>query len=153
MTIQAQRQIHIRALHAVSQFHSGKFDEAINTFIELDVNPAKVVALYPDSVAGRLSVPQDGWIPLYGGPSVVEGTSSSNSSHEASREWPATDPLDALSSHAGTTRGMFKGLGALIPAGSHHDEDTESVSSKQSKKKAGVHGASKSTGKERCLQI
>ncbi|KAG1762919.1 vacuolar sorting protein 39 domain 1-domain-containing protein [Suillus placidus] len=36
-----QRRAYIRALHAVSQFRLGKFDDAINSFIELDLNPAK----------------------------------------------------------------------------------------------------------------
>jgi len=56
----------------VSQFHAAKFDEAINTFIDLDFNPAKVVALYPESVAGRISVPQDRWISLYGGSASMD---------------------------------------------------------------------------------
>ncbi|KAF9468180.1 vacuolar sorting protein 39 domain 1-domain-containing protein [Collybia nuda] len=62
------RQMRIRALNAVSEFCHSEFDSAIDTFIELDLNPAKVVALYPDSVAGRLSVSHEKWIPLYGGP-------------------------------------------------------------------------------------
>ncbi|KAH9926823.1 hypothetical protein B0H21DRAFT_138019 [Amylocystis lapponica] len=57
----------VRALHAVSQFRVAHFDDAINTFLDLDINPAKVVALYPESLAGRLSVPQDEWIHLFGG--------------------------------------------------------------------------------------
>jgi len=32
------------------------------------MNPAKVVALYPPSVSGRLFVPSEEWIPLFGGP-------------------------------------------------------------------------------------
>ena len=40
----------------------------MDAFIELDVNPAKVVALYPESVSGRLRVPPEQWIPMFGGP-------------------------------------------------------------------------------------
>ncbi|KAF8637825.1 hypothetical protein AX16_010742 [Volvariella volvacea WC 439] len=58
----------IRALNAVSQFKAGQYDVAIDTFSELDLNPAKVVALYPESIAGRLSVPREMWIQLFGGP-------------------------------------------------------------------------------------
>ena len=58
--VQDQR-TRIRALDA-AQFRAAKFDAALDTFIELDFNPAKVVALYPESVAGRLSVPQEGCI-------------------------------------------------------------------------------------------
>jgi hypothetical protein len=54
-------------LFAVSLFANGLFDDAINIFIDLNINPAKVVALYPDSVAGRLSIPREQWFELYGG--------------------------------------------------------------------------------------
>ena len=40
----------------------------MDAFIELDINPAKVVALYPEKVSGRLHVPPERWIPLFGGP-------------------------------------------------------------------------------------
>lgn len=63
-----QRRRQIRILNAVSQYKSSNYDAAIDTFTELDLNPAKVVALYPESVAGRLAVPADRWIPLFGGP-------------------------------------------------------------------------------------
>ncbi|KAI0749549.1 vacuolar sorting protein 39 domain 2-domain-containing protein [Daedaleopsis nitida] len=63
-----RKQHQIRALQAVDQFRNAKYDDAINAFIELDINPAKVVALYPESISGRLAVPQDEWIPLFGGP-------------------------------------------------------------------------------------
>ena len=36
------------------------------------MNPSKVVLLYPESIAGRLSTPELDWIVLFGGPS--EGT-------------------------------------------------------------------------------
>ncbi|KAI0749541.1 vacuolar sorting protein 39 domain 1-domain-containing protein [Daedaleopsis nitida] len=63
-----RKQHQIRALQAVDQFRNAKYDDAINAFIELDINPAKVVALYPESISGRLAVPQDEWVPLFGGP-------------------------------------------------------------------------------------
>lgn len=40
----------------------------MDAFLELDTNPAKVVALYPESVSGRLHVDSGGWIPIFGGP-------------------------------------------------------------------------------------
>ncbi|EJD06913.1 uncharacterized protein FOMMEDRAFT_117970 [Fomitiporia mediterranea MF3/22] len=64
----AARRTKIRGLNAVSQFKKGDFDTALNTFIELDINPAKVVALYPEVISGRLHVPQERWISLFGGP-------------------------------------------------------------------------------------
>lgn len=67
MSPQAKRKVKIQALHAVALFAQGEYDAAINVFIDLDINPAKVVALYPEEIAGRLSVPQSGWIELHGG--------------------------------------------------------------------------------------
>jgi hypothetical protein len=74
----------------VSQFRAANFDEAINTFIDLDFNPAKVVALYSEPVSGRLAVPPDAWITLYGGPTPVDDESipltksDSDEGHETS---------------------------------------------------------------------
>ncbi len=56
-----------RGLYAVSLFVEGKYDEAIDIFLELDTNPAKVVAMYPPIVSGRLSKPHEEWIALFGG--------------------------------------------------------------------------------------
>jgi Vam6/Vps39-like protein vacuolar protein sorting-associated protein 39 len=122
-------------------FQSGNFDAAIDTFIELDINPAKVVALYPESVAGRLSIPPDGWIPLYGGParlvSSADDTLSSNSSKEDNQDRPASEHLDTLvASQSGMIRDRLKGLGAFMPSGYHKDDDTVSISSK---KKSDLH--------------
>ncbi|RDB25711.1 Vam6/Vps39-like protein [Hypsizygus marmoreus] len=81
------RRTRIRALNAVAQYRNGEFDAAIDTFLELDFNPAKVVALYPDVVAGRLAIPPEQWIELYGGPAPapvphVEGSDSAPSEGE-----------------------------------------------------------------------
>ncbi|KAF8311952.1 hypothetical protein DL93DRAFT_2060501 [Clavulina sp. PMI_390] len=63
-----RRYAFIRSLYAMDLFAKGSYDEAINIFLELNVNPAKVVALYPEVVSGRLFVPREDWIPLFGGP-------------------------------------------------------------------------------------
>ncbi|KAL1752471.1 hypothetical protein FB107DRAFT_219865 [Schizophyllum commune] len=63
-----QRRSLIKALNAVAQFKAGQYDDAILAFLSLDVNPAKVVALYPPEISGRLAVPKEEWIPLFGGP-------------------------------------------------------------------------------------
>ncbi|KAG6916169.1 hypothetical protein DXG01_008142 [Tephrocybe rancida] len=125
------RRTRIRALNAVADYREAKFDDAIDTFIELDFNPAKVVALYPEQVAGRLSVPLEGWIPLYGGPKSIanEASSSISSSHEAvkdDRDSEAHDKLattesidgssiavaDSIRGRIGT--GIGAGLGAIM---------------------------------------
>lgn len=65
-------------------FSKGQYDEAINILLELDTNPAKVVALYLKAVSGRLHVPRDKWISLFGGKkNVVRKASGSVDSHTA----------------------------------------------------------------------
>ncbi|KAJ7841376.1 vacuolar sorting protein 39 domain 1-domain-containing protein [Mycena olivaceomarginata] len=143
-----QRSTRIRGLNAVSQFRASQFDTAIDTLIALDVNPAKVVALYPEAVAGRLSVPQDSWIPLFGGPAHTEVDHDSNSSTPSLNESPkegagdtahhAAEVLENLTiSTSGTIRGRLKGLGAFLPS-AHKDDDRASIRQK-SKPKQTVH--------------
>ncbi|KAF9472733.1 hypothetical protein BDN70DRAFT_886627 [Pholiota conissans] len=137
-----QRRIRIRALNAVSQFRANQFDDAIDTFIDLDFNPAKVVALYPESVAGRLSVPQESWIPLYGGPAHIEDdrASSKSSSHDHDRvsvHERTTEVLDSITG-TGSVGGRLRraGLGMFMPGGPRED-DTASVIARR---RGGLHG-------------
>jgi hypothetical protein len=67
MFLQAKRKVKVQALHAVALFAQGEYDAAINIFINLDINPTKVLALYPEEIAGRLAIPESGWIELHGG--------------------------------------------------------------------------------------
>ncbi|KAK0495160.1 hypothetical protein EDD18DRAFT_1170925 [Armillaria luteobubalina] len=130
------RKTRIRALHAVSLFRTSKFDVAIDTFTELNINPAKVVALYPDTVAGRLSVLPDRWIPLFGGPAPPDdasATPSSDSSKTASQDKAPIDSVEQLAAFpsTGSIRGRFKtGLSALIAPTTPKDDDSASISSK-----------------------
>lgn len=120
-----------------------QFDEAIDTFIELDLNPAKVVALYPETVSGRLMVPQERWISLYGGSPTVKDHSPTSSSEsvpvgdKTSRDRLGLDSLEAKASSTGSIRGTFKtGLGTLVPSGAK-EIDSSSISSTL---KVGTHG-------------
>ncbi|KAF9532490.1 hypothetical protein CPB83DRAFT_846876 [Crepidotus variabilis] len=155
ITDKDQRKTKIRALNAVSQFRAGKFDEAIDTFIKLDFNPAKVVALYPESVAGRLAVPQERWISLYGGPvRDIEGDAAPTESDPGDAESSVKDKdknstagtdtppdkltaafFDTIAGGTGTMSGRLRktgmaGLQALLPGGGK-DDDTSSISSKK----------------------
>lgn len=130
--LQDHRRDLIRALNAVSLFRAGKYADAMNAFIELNTNPAKVVALYPERVSGRLSVPQDDWIPLLGGPhkTLKAETSSSNgpSTHE-SEAAGTSSPLPRPPSPQGSMAGVLRtGLESLI-AGAKKDDDTASIRS------------------------
>ena len=119
--------IRIRSLNAVSQFRSGNYDAAIDTFLELDINPAKVVALYPEAISGRLSVPEDRWIPLFGGPepppdpakNIVDSPNETEPEPEpeAPKDKVLADISDKMSvlSASGSLRGRWKtSLGALM---------------------------------------
>ncbi|TCD70216.1 Vacuolar morphoproteinsis protein 6 [Steccherinum ochraceum] len=138
----------VRALHAVSQFRSGHYKDAIDLFIELNINPAKVVALYPESVAGRLSVPQSEWIPLFGGPKKLL-SSESTSSNDSNEDVPTTAEtssapgpsasavaLQRPPSPHGSVRGigmLRTGFDALVSA-AKKDDDSVSIRSKRKEK-------------------
>lgn len=127
----------------MSQFKSAQFPGAINAFIELNINPAKVVALYPESIAGRLAVSEDDWIVLFGGPAKASPASETASTHDdsggsktvedepgqAEPAYPARPP-----SPHGSVRGLLKtGLDSLRASGKKED-DLETASVKAKKK-------------------
>lgn len=96
------------------------------------------MALYPDNVAGRLSVPQDKWISLYGGP-VADPKVKDTSSSETGEDGPTKK---RSSSPTGSITGKLKtGLGALLPSTAAAEDDTVSVHSvkQKSKPKSGLN--------------
>lgn len=148
----------ILALNAVSQFRSGKYDDAINTFLDLDVNPAKVVALYPHKVAGRLAVKQEEWIALFGGPAAhikeqsggdtggTEDAMSTKSSVGDNKDGAAASKdklpvsISRSPSPAGSMRARTKtSFGALLPAAVSKDDDVSSLSGKKKGKVLGAY--------------
>lgn len=141
----------VLALNAVSQFRSSKYDDAINTFLDLDVNPAKVIALYPDKVAGRLAVKKEEWIALFGGPVAqskeesgggigrAEDAVSTKSSEAASKDkLPVT--ISRSPSPTGSVRARAKtSFGALLPAAVvSKEDDAASLSGKKKGKVVGT---------------
>ena len=145
----------ILALNAVSKFRSGKYDDAINTFLDLDVNPAKVVALYPDKVAGRLAVKQEEWIGLFGGPVAqvkeqsggdiggAEGVMSSEGGNKDSAA-ASKDRLQVTISRSPSPTGSVRArtktsFGALLPAAVSKEDDVASLSGKKKGKVVGAY--------------
>lgn len=56
-------------LQALSDFSTGHYERAINQFIQLDITPAKVVALYPqETISAGLGIPTERWVEVFGGP-------------------------------------------------------------------------------------
>lgn len=59
----------MKTLSALSLFSTESWTSAFNEFMTLDITPAKVVALFPaDQISGRLHIPQDEWVQVFGGP-------------------------------------------------------------------------------------
>lgn len=81
--LQEARQAHIRALHSVDLFRGAEHDKAMNEFIELDINPARVIALFPREISGRLFCPKERWIPLFGGPEAQSDDASMSAKTES----------------------------------------------------------------------
>jgi hypothetical protein len=126
-----------KALDAVSQFRSGEFDRALESFVNLNINPAKVISLYPESISGRLSVPRDQWIPMFGGPTPkpmredISSSSSSSSEHGGDVEEPILSGQTVASTVAKVTK-LRNALDAMRPSGPK-DPDTASITSKKGK--------------------
>ncbi|KAI0067184.1 hypothetical protein BV25DRAFT_1959388 [Artomyces pyxidatus] len=125
----------IQALYAVSQFQAGDFDTALDAFMQLNINPAKVFALYPESVSGRLSVPRDQWIQLFGGPPTKAKkepvASDSGNMTDGSDEGTENPPAVSQSPPSGGLMSKFKNpLDAIRPSGPK-DPETASIASKK----------------------
>jgi len=129
-----------KALDAVSQFHAGQFDRALDLFVKLNINPAKVISLYPESISGRLSVPRDQWIQMFGGPAsktpreAISSSSSSSSEHGGDLEEPV--PLGQTVASTGKVGKTKNPLGRIRTSG-FKDSDTASVTSKKEKPRKG----------------
>jgi hypothetical protein len=112
---QSSRETLLRALHALTLFRSSgprSSQKAIETFITLDINPAKVISLFPETVSGRLAAPEEDWVELLGGPSKEKVAAAKAAS--ASIETTA-DPKD--DEEAGTGRKLVTGTLAAFGLG------------------------------------
>lgn len=130
----------MQALLAVAHFRCGQYADAINAFLELNINPAKVVALYPDTVSGRLSAPEEEWIHLYGGPVPEVPTSTSSNGDPEETKAPDTESGQSDQSQParppspqGSVRGLLRsGLDSLKLAAKKDDElETASMRTKR----------------------
>lgn len=57
----------LRTLHGLELFKMGKFEEAIDVFTELELNPCKVLCLFPKEISGDLCREKDSWEEIVGG--------------------------------------------------------------------------------------
>jgi Vam6/Vps39-like protein vacuolar protein sorting-associated protein 39 len=133
-----------KALDAVSQFRSGEYDRALDSFVKLNINPAKVISLYSEQISGRLSVPRGQWIQMFGGPTPkttredVSSPSSSSSEHGGGDvEEPASSGQIVISTMAKVSK-LKNPLDVVRPSGVK-DPDMASVISKRAKPRRGSH--------------
>lgn len=105
--------------------------EAIKTFIDLDINPAKVIALYPETIAGRLSVPRHKWIELYGGaPPKSASTDSEDKSPAAAGSTEGSTTNKIAGQLLAAVDAVVPAIGEAIPAlSSSKDDDARSIRS------------------------
>jgi Vam6/Vps39-like protein vacuolar protein sorting-associated protein 39 len=134
----------IKALDAVSQFRAGEFDRALDLFVELNINPTNVISLYPETISGRLSVPREQWIQMFGGPEpkpAQEATSSSSSSsseHGGDIEEPGPSGQALAPAGGGLVSKLKNPLDAIRPSGPK-DPETVSIGSKKDKPRIGSY--------------
>lgn len=102
-----ERRAHVQGLFALSLFADERFDEAIEMFMELDTNPAKVIALYPSNVAGELSRSKQEWFPIFGGKTPAKLRASSLDAGDAS---PTPSHATLATSATNTARSRLGGL-------------------------------------------
>ena len=122
-------------------FKDGKYDEAIDIFIELDTNPALVVSLYPESIAGRLSTLEKDWITLFGGPKEdIPAIQESISLEEAKvteepQKSEGGDQPTSTSTSTAPPSGATPTLRGYLPQlmrSAAKDDDTASIASRRS---------------------
>jgi Vam6/Vps39-like protein vacuolar protein sorting-associated protein 39 len=125
-----------KALDAVSRFRAGEFDRALELFVKLNINPAKVISLYPESISGRLSVPRDQWIQMFGGPTPKAAREATSSSSSSSSELDG-DVEEPAGQTVGSTGKIGKAKNPLeeIRASGFKDSDTASITSIGKKEK------------------
>jgi len=102
----------------------------MKTFTELEINPAKVIALYPESISGRLATSPDRWIELFGGsppPSpLAEITSETESSSSPATGSTPTSAVVRPPSPKGSIAGTLRAtLVDLVPGLPSQDQDHE----------------------------
>ncbi|PLW47262.1 hypothetical protein PCANC_12409 [Puccinia coronata f. sp. avenae] len=107
----------LNALCGVIDFSKYKYDRAIDTFISLSINPAKVVALYPQEISGTFAKRREEWEQLFGGRRAENYRSTpliigphppvSEPAHHPHRSRPGSDvgslPRSGFSHHAANT--------------------------------------------------
>ncbi|KAG0146176.1 hypothetical protein CROQUDRAFT_63207 [Cronartium quercuum f. sp. fusiforme G11] len=68
----------LESLCALIKFSKFKIDEAIDEFIKLNINPIKVISLYPIKISGKFHQKRESWEFIFGGRSIESYLNSKN---------------------------------------------------------------------------
>ena len=115
-----------RTLLAVRQFKDGEYLTALRSLADLNVNPAKVLGLFPELVSGRMSVPREKWIVLFGGRSWPANVPSSpkDEQHPSSQE----ETIEHSESAGAALKGALKSIEGYLPIpGKKVSKDSEEL--------------------------
>lgn len=105
----------LRSLRALTVLPSAPAT-AIETFLDLDITPAKVIALFPEVVSGRLAMPDgEAQIQTFGGPKV-RSTRPDESGGDGDDDASVTSGLE------GAGRKVLSGTLAALGLGTKHDD-------------------------------
>jgi Vam6/Vps39-like protein vacuolar protein sorting-associated protein 39 len=118
-----------RTLFAVQQFKDGEYLTSLRSLAELEVNPARVLGFYPELISGRLSVPQERWVELFGGksPTSEDGKPSSPTNAQLGSPDPGLpeDEAKVEGTGKGGAMGVIKAIEGYIPiSGKKNVEDS-----------------------------
>lgn len=148
----SQRKALVQGLYALTLFSQGKYDDAIDAFTELDINPAKVLALYPPSVAGDLSRSKEDWPPIFGGKKLeaTQPSSKDDDAKGATTDALSTSPAPSVGQASARTRfGSLLGgrrpqsvlgeaMGAMLPGAGSGSGGSPSKSATKPRSSLGV---------------
>lgn len=145
----AEQRARLRALHALQLFKQRKngkeaerdLNTAIDTFIELDLNPAKVVCLYPEPISGKLWQTDADAEAIFGGRPAESvqrdeqpGNSMSNDTEFRSSDPPVGSTASTEESTPSRRRKPTSALDIMSPyrRSVHKEDDAGSIKSNKS---------------------
>ena len=108
------------------------------------MNPAKVVAMFPESISGRLHVPQDRWLGLFGGQRKDKRARASSQSLGSAASPPRLASIAAQvmrrPASPDPTRSRLRSAAEAIRQAAMRDDDTASVrSSTRDRRQSQLH--------------
>ena len=150
-----ERQKQLRILAGLSLFlDKGKYEQAIDIFIEENVNTAKVVSLFPKAISGKLFLERDRLEEVWGGRTQSQAMDQQQQQQSAGRARPERKRHDTADlsiqaedekKMASTTPPTQAGRFFSSTAGKKKDDDAQSVKSMLSKRSFGL-GRDKTAG-------